>query len=131
MVKPSVSFRNNYTYTGREWDKETGLHYYRARYYDPMDGRFVSKDSISFAGGDVNLYGYVQNNPVNWIDPDGLTRQNITTPEQHPGGQKHVHWGDEPKCRNGGAVNKDGSYRHGDRPPNRIRDLIRNATGWA
>lgn len=67
---------------------------------------------------------------MNWTDPDGLTRQNITKPEQHPGGQKHVHWGDEPKCRNGGAVNEDGSYRHGEKPPNKIRDLIRNATGW-
>lgn len=72
MVKPSTGFRNSYTYTGREWDKEAGLHYYRARYYDPMDGRFVSKDPISFAGGDVNLYGYVQNNPINLTDPLGL-----------------------------------------------------------
>ena len=37
-----------------------------------MEGRFISRDPISFAGGDVNLYGYVQNNPVNWIDPWGL-----------------------------------------------------------
>jgi RHS repeat-associated protein len=58
--------------TGREWDKETGLYYYRARYYDPMEGRFVSKDPISFAGGDVNLYGYVLNNPINYVDPKGL-----------------------------------------------------------
>jgi len=61
-----------YAYTGREWDKETGLYYYRARYYDPMEGRFISKDTISFSGGDVNLYGYVQNNPVNRTDPLGL-----------------------------------------------------------
>lgn len=64
------------TFTGREWDKETGLYYYRARYYDPMEGRFISKDPLSFAGGDVNLYGYVQNNPINWIDPWGLYRYN-------------------------------------------------------
>ncbi|MBI2354624.1 MAG: RHS repeat protein [Deltaproteobacteria bacterium] len=37
-----------FTYTGREWDKETGLYYYRARYYDPMDGRLVSRDPIGF-----------------------------------------------------------------------------------
>ena len=61
-----------YTYTGREWDPETGLYYYRARYYDPTIGRFISRDPISFAGGDVNLYGYVQNNPVNKKDPFGL-----------------------------------------------------------
>jgi RHS repeat-associated protein len=61
-----------YTYTGREWDRETGLYYYRARYYDPMEGRFVSKDPIGFAGGDVNLFAYVKSNPVNFIDPMGL-----------------------------------------------------------
>jgi uncharacterized protein RhaS with RHS repeats len=47
-------------------------HVYRARYYDPKAGRFINKDPISFAGGDVNLYAYVQNNPVNFIDPWGL-----------------------------------------------------------
>jgi len=74
MVIPQNSFRNSFTFTGREWDKETGLYYYRARYYDPMEGRFISKDPISFAGGDVNLYAYVENNPVNWIDPSGLSK---------------------------------------------------------
>jgi RHS repeat-associated protein len=73
MVKPSTAFRNSFTYTAREWDRETGLYYYRARYYDPMVGRFISKDPIGFAGGDVNLYGYVQNNPVNQTDPTGLS----------------------------------------------------------
>ena len=66
---PSIA--NPFTYTGREWDKETGLYYYRARYYDPKVGRFISKDPIGLAGG-INLYSYVGNNPVNWIDPLGL-----------------------------------------------------------
>jgi RHS repeat-associated protein len=57
--------------TGREWDKETGLYYYRARYYDPMEGRFISKDPIGFDGNDVNLYGYVSNNAINFTDPKG------------------------------------------------------------
>jgi RHS repeat-associated protein len=65
-------FPNAYAFTGREWDKELGLYYYRARFYDPMEGRFISKDPIGFAGGDFNLYGYVSNNPENWIDPYGL-----------------------------------------------------------
>lgn len=65
-------FKNSYAFTGREWDKELGLYYYRARYYDPMEGRFISQDPIGFARGDVNLYGYVENNPVNWVDPWGL-----------------------------------------------------------
>ena len=63
---------NPFQYTGREWDQETGLYYYRARYYDPRWGRFISEDPIGFAGGDVNLFVYVQNNPVNEVDPLGL-----------------------------------------------------------
>ena len=64
--------KNTYTFTGREWDREIGLYYYRARYYDPKAGRFPSKDPIGFGGGDVNLYAYVRNNPVNLTDPLGL-----------------------------------------------------------
>jgi len=71
MVKPASEFRNSYTYTGREWDRETGLYYYRARYYDPMEGRFLSKDPIGFRGG-INLYNYVDQNPINYTDPMGL-----------------------------------------------------------
>lgn len=53
----------NFTYTAREWDKEAGLYYYNARYYDPMEGKLIQKDPIGFDGGDVNLYAYVKNNP--------------------------------------------------------------------
>lgn len=58
-------------YTGRENDG-TGLHFYRARYYHPTLQRFVSRDPIGFAAGDVNLYAYVGNNPINLVDPFGL-----------------------------------------------------------
>ena len=56
--------------TGREWDKETGLYFYRARYYDPMEGRFIQKDPIGFKNG-INLYNYVRANPINNTDPKG------------------------------------------------------------
>ena len=59
-------------YTGRENDG-TVLYYYRARYYDPGLKRFVSEDPIGLAGGG-NVYAYVDNNPLNWTDPDGLKR---------------------------------------------------------
>jgi len=62
---------SSYKYTGRE-DDGTGIFYYRARYYQPRFQRFVSEDPIGFAGGDLNVYAYVQNNPVNLTDPDGL-----------------------------------------------------------
>ena len=64
--------KNTYTFTGREWDEETGLYYYRARYYDAKVGRFVSEDPIRVAGGDVNFYTYVKNRPTVLVDPLGL-----------------------------------------------------------
>jgi RHS repeat-associated protein len=65
-----------FTYTGREFDPETGMYFYRARYYDPKVGRFVTKDPIGFKGG-INVYAYVSNNPVNRIDPLGFSEREI------------------------------------------------------
>jgi RHS repeat-associated protein len=70
--RTNTSFSSRYQYTGREWDTTTSLQYSRARWYDPQIGRFISEDPIGFRGGDVNLYGYVLNNSVNFIDPEGL-----------------------------------------------------------
>ncbi|WP_137939570.1 RHS repeat-associated core domain-containing protein [Chitinivorax sp. B] len=59
-----------YGYTGREPDV-AGLIYYRARWYDPSIGRFTQRDPIGLQGG-INPYGYVDGDPINNIDPDGL-----------------------------------------------------------
>jgi RHS repeat-associated protein len=72
IVQQTGSIDNPYTYTGREWDAEAGLYFYRARYYDVNTGRFIQNDPIGFNGGDVNFYAYVRNNPANFIDPYGL-----------------------------------------------------------
>lgn len=68
------SARTRYTYTGRERDPDTGLLYYRARFYDPQIGRFMSEDPIGLAGG-INFYAYVGNSPVNHVDPWGLQKR--------------------------------------------------------
>jgi RHS repeat-associated protein len=60
-----------FRFTGREWDAETGLYFYRARYYSPDMGRFISEDPIGYAGG-INFYAYVGNDPVNFVDPSGF-----------------------------------------------------------
>lgn len=61
---------NPFQYTGREFDSETGIYYYRARYFDPSAGRFLSQDPIRFGGG-ANFYAYTRNNPVVRTDPFG------------------------------------------------------------
>jgi RHS repeat-associated protein len=58
-----------FQYTGRERDTSS-LYFYRARFYSPTDGRFLSEDPIEFRGG-PNLYAYVGDSPVNLIDPSG------------------------------------------------------------
>jgi RHS repeat-associated protein len=76
----NASINTRFGYTGRELDAETGLYYYRARYYDAIVGRFISEDPISFADGDVNLSRYVGNNPVNDTDPSGL-EEGVSIPD--------------------------------------------------
>ena len=64
---------NPRAFTGREAD-QTGLYFYRARYYDPRLQRFLSADPINFACGDTNLYAYVANRPTRFTDPEGRVR---------------------------------------------------------
>lgn len=81
IVESSV-VGNPYMFTGRRFDAETSLYYYRARYYDPYIGRFLQTDPIYYAGG-LNLYTYVRNNPVNWTDPWGLQPIMPMSPPSH------------------------------------------------
>jgi RHS repeat-associated protein len=71
---------NRLKYTGRE-DDGTGLYYYRARYYDPGIGRFVSEDPLGFQAG-INFFAYVGNNPVNANDPSGKVDVILTIGKQ-------------------------------------------------
>ena len=68
------AFIQPFTFTGREYDSETGMYYYRFRYYNPEIGQFISEDPIGFAEGDMNPYNYVGANPMNWVDPWGLRK---------------------------------------------------------
>jgi RHS repeat-associated protein len=68
---PTGSIVNSFQYTGREFDTETNLYFYRARYYDPQTGRFLNEDPAGFAAG-TDFYAYVSNNSTNLVDPTGL-----------------------------------------------------------
>src|SRR6202166_2046285 len=71
LTASTGSLVNPFQYTGREFDTETGLYYYRARYYDPSVGRFASLDPEGYADG-PDPYVYVGNNPLISVDPLGL-----------------------------------------------------------
>jgi RHS repeat-associated protein len=58
-------------FTGRRFDKESGLYHYRARTYSAELGRFLQMDPIKFDAGDPNIFRYVGNNPINGTDPRG------------------------------------------------------------
>jgi RHS repeat-associated protein len=65
------SARTRYGYTGRERDPDTGMLYYRARFYDPQVGRFLSEDPMGFYAA-VNWYAYVGDDPISYIDSTGM-----------------------------------------------------------
>jgi len=67
---------NRFMFTGREYDNDSlaGLYYYRARYYKPSIGRFLQPDPIGYVDG-MNLYTFVSNNPIIYVDVDGLAKR--------------------------------------------------------
>lgn len=69
--KPNLTTGTPFRYTGRKYDAETGLYYYRARYYSPTLGRFLQTDPVGYED-DQNLYAFVKGDPVNASDPWGL-----------------------------------------------------------
>lgn len=84
---------NPYAFTGRRFDVETGNYWYRTRYYDPIGGRFVSRDSIGTWGDPAefgNGYSYVGNAPWSWIDPWGEGRNPGGAGGLHPKGAKEI-----------------------------------------
>jgi RHS repeat-associated protein len=72
-----TTFALPFGFAGGLHDRLTGLVRFGYRDYDPDTGRWTAKDPILFGGGDTDLYGYVQNNPVNFIDPWGLKDRSL------------------------------------------------------
>ncbi len=72
ILDTDPTFRIPIGFAGGLYDPDTGLVRFGVRDYDPEIGRWTAKDPIDFAGGSVNLYEYVLNNPINLFDPLGL-----------------------------------------------------------
>jgi RHS repeat-associated protein len=69
----ATAIGNRYLWQGREYSWATGLYCFRARWYEPVIGRWLSNDPIGISGG-LNQYVFCANNPVNFVDPFGLWR---------------------------------------------------------
>ena len=65
---------NRFLYNGQQYDAVTGQYYLRARFYNPVIGRFTQEDT--YRGDGLNLYTYCQNNPVYYVDPSGHICEN-------------------------------------------------------
>ena len=101
-------------FTGREYDAETGLYYYRARCYDPAIGRFLQTDPIGYKGG-INLYSYCSNNPIIYVDPLGLDYWIEGPSSGEPAGHQSINVGDPNGEYNSYSygVNGKTNLRHG------------------
>ncbi|MCM1424622.1 MAG: RHS repeat-associated core domain-containing protein [bacterium] len=69
LTEQKADITNRILYTGQQYDQETGQYYLRARYYNPVVGRFLQEDT--YRGDGLNLYAYCANNPVVYFDPSG------------------------------------------------------------
>jgi RHS repeat-associated protein len=79
VADTNPTFDVPFGFAGGLHDRDTGLVRFGYRDYDPDVGRWTAKDPIGFAGGDTDLYGYCLNDPVNWVDPEGLRTLHIFT----------------------------------------------------
>ena len=118
LTSSTGTLTNPFQYTGREFDQETALYFYRARYLDQDTGRFLSEDPVGFNGDGANFYAYMGNDPVNYDDPMGLAHCTLVLQEGATSipldcipdkpGHKPVHipvasgnnGNDEHKCKN-------------------------------
>ena len=80
VLERKEGIRNDILYRGQQYDQEAGQYYLRARYYNPIIGRFIQEDT--YRGDGLNLYAYCGNNPVMYYDPSGHTK--VTPPTTEP-----------------------------------------------
>jgi len=102
LLTSTGSLDQPYQFSTKPYDQATGLSYFGKRFYSPSAGRWTTRDPIGERGG-LNLYGFVGNNPINYIDPIGLIwpfSDDKETPnkndEQTPNKKERTNFGPEP-----------------------------------
>lgn len=99
-------FSNRILYTGQQYDQTSGQYYLRARFYNPVLGRFVQEDE--YRGDGLNLYAYCKNNLVVYYDPSGYKDKRQTP------------------CKEETSVGESGAGKSGSSSGYRVRDSRRN-----
>jgi RHS repeat-associated protein len=126
-----ASSSNPYQFTSRENDGN-GIYYYRARYYNPQFGRFISEDPISFAGG-INHYAYAYDSPTRFFDPSGKDAIDYILPDWL---YNHIPWNYVPAIcdidsfRFYGAGGERGNLEGGAFKLDDVHYSNTNAQGW-
>ena len=119
---------NPFGYTGRRWDSESGLWYYRNRMYSAELGRFLQRDPAGYVDG-LNLYQYTINNPLRFTDPDGLMAQATWDYTKRSGDQLLLgNYSDEVTLLGTGA--QIGTGLLGVDLPGDIRDVTYDIQNW-
>jgi len=89
-IEAKEQVNNRFRYSGEQYDSVTNQYYLRARFYNPVVGRFTQEDE--YRGDGLNLYAYVGNNPINYVDPSGYSckdsasKENVFEENNGPGG---------------------------------------------
>jgi RHS repeat-associated protein len=110
--KPGSGNVGRFQYTGQKWIADVGLYDYKARMYHPSLGRFMQTDPIRFGGG-MNIYGYVGQDPLNFVDTWGT--QEVIIQGSCPGAST---WDSEKaKCVSGVSAIGSGGYSTGGVDP--------------
>ena len=125
----------SFRFSTKRYDEQTGLSYYGYRFYSPHIGKWLTRDPLGEAGG-TNLYAFVDNNPLSSLDFWGLKKREVGRfvlwlERKHTGkgDQDHVHWVDK-HDNTKGAINRDGTLRHGKEPKKKLKQIINKVFRW-
>jgi len=112
-------------YSTKFTDPESGFNYYGYRFYDPSNGRWLNRDPIEEEGG-VNLYNFVENNPINWVDFLGLVDLSYTPPAETDLTDWEKGFNTDDKFDVAGHGNSQSMFDKNKKPitPNKVADDI-------
>ena len=134
LLEQKEEVSNRILYTGQQYDQETGQYYLRARYYNPVVGRFLQEDT--YRGDGLNLYAYCANNPVVYYDPsgyaaDGCGQGGTQKPKDTPAGDADVKWNNGWRTKDGKFASPRGTQKAGEQAEKEVWDAIAQKEGWS